>query len=370
MESIETQAIVVGAGVVGISIARSLAKNNVETIIIDKNNFIGEEVSSRNSGVIHAGFYYPQNSLKAKFCNKGNKAIYEYCKKNNIYANKTGKVLVSSDSGAVEIFKKFKENATACGGDDLKLLSKKELLSIEPNVRADFAIFSPETGVLDVHEYMKSLEYDFLQYNGVISLRTEFINFIKKNNFYFSRCKSEDEYFEIKSRIIIIAAGLHSDKLINHIPLDKEYLIKQINYSKGHYYKLSGKSPFKHLIYPLPSKYGLGIHAGFDVDGSVRFGPDTEWVSEINYEFNSELKNKFVKAIKEYWPELDSKKLNEDYVGIRPKIQKPSEKFADFSILNSRHHGLENFIFLQGIESPGLTSSLPIADYVYSMLNI
>ena len=167
-----------------------------------------------------------------------------------------------------------------------------------------------------------------------------------------------------------MATGLYSDQFINNPIINKKDILKTINYSKGHYFKLSGKSPFKHLIYPLPTKYGLGIHAGFDIDGSVRFGPDTEWSSEIDYSFNSQLKQKFVDAIKNYWPELNPDKLNEDYVGIRPKIQKPEESFADFSILNFENHGIENFIFLQGIESPGLTCSLPIADYVYDKLNI
>ena len=370
MESIETQAIVVGAGVIGTSIARNLAKNNIETILIDKNNFIGEEVSARNSGVIHAGFYYPKDSLKAKFCNKGNKAIYKYCSEKKIYARKTGKILVSSDKNALEIFNQFNENAIASGGDELEIISKKDLRDLEPNIIADYALLSPETGVLDVHNYLKSIESDFLNFKGTLSLRTEFINFTKNSNSFASICKTENELFEIKSRILIMATGLYSDQFINNPIINKKDILKTINFSKGHYFKLSGKSPFKHLIYPLPTKYGLGIHAGFDIDGSVRFGPDTEWSSEIDYSFNSELKQKFVDAIKNYWPELNPDKLNEDYVGIRPKIQKPEESFADFSILNFENHGIENFIFLQGIESPGLTCSLPIADYVYDQLNI
>ncbi len=370
MELIETNALVVGAGVVGTSIARTLSNNGIETILLDKNDFIGEEVSARNSGVIHAGFYYPKNSLKAKFCNIGNKLIYNYCCEKGIYAKKTGKILVSSESEAIEIFKNFKENAISAGGDELILISNKELKDLEPNINANYALLSPETGVLDVHNYIKSLESDFLESKGTISLRTEFIDFKNRNDSFVSSCRTDDEKFDIKSRILIIATGLYSDKFIENTIINKNNIVKPINYSKGHYFKLSGRSPFNHLIYPLPTKYGLGIHAGFDIDGSVRFGPDTEWTSEINYKFNSDLKYKFVKAIREYWPELNPNKLNEDYVGIRPKIQKPEESFADFSILNFENHGIENLVFLQGIESPGLTCSLPIANYVYDQLVI
>ncbi len=370
MYTIETEAVIIGAGVIGTSIARTLSKNGVETILIDKNDFIGEEVSSRNSGVIHAGFYYPQKSLKAKFCNKGNKSIYQYCRERGIYAKKTGKILVSSDEKAKGAFNKYSENAKAVGGDELISINQERLKELEPNINAKFALLSPESGVLDVHNYIKSLESDFLDSKGTVSLRTEFIDFINKDNLFISLCKTNEEKFEIKSRILIMATGLYSDQFSKNNLINKKNIIRTVNYSKGHYFKLSGKSPFNHLIYPLPTKYGLGIHAGFDIDGSVRFGPDTEWTNEIDYKFNSALKDKFIKAIKDYWPDLDQEKLNEDYVGIRPKIQKPDESFADFSILTNKDHEIENFIFLQGIESPGLTCSLPVADYVYDQLNI
>jgi len=368
MELIETEAIVIGAGVVGVAIARELSKNNIETILIDKNNYIGEEVSARNSGVIHAGFYYPPETLKAKFCNLGNKSIYNYCNDRSIYAKKTGKILVSSDKNSLSVFKNYKENAIKAGGQQLELLSKSELTDLEPNVSCLYGLLSPETGVLDVHAYISSLENDFLKSGGVTSLKSELLSVSKNSNSFLSLLSNSDENFTIKSKIVIMATGLHSDNFFNKLPIDTKSLIKNINYSKGHYYKLSGKSPFKHLIYPLPTKFGLGIHAGFDIDGSIRFGPDTSRSSEISYKFDSGIKEKFVEAISEYWPGLDAVKLHEDYVGIRPKIQKSSESFADFSILGELDHGVENFIFLQGIESPGLTCSLPIAKFVCNLL--
>ena len=370
MQSIDTECLIVGGGVVGLAIAREFSKNNIQTILLDKNKYIGEEVSARNSGVIHAGFYYPQNSLKARFCNNGNKLIYEYCASNNVYTKKTGKILVSSDKSAPTIFKKYMENAISAGGEPLKLIFEKQIKELEPNITSTYGLISPESGVLDVHNYMKSLELDFLNDKGMLSLRTEFIDFSHNNFLFSSICRSEEEEFQIKSKILIMATGLYSDRFINNKFINDKNLIKKINFSKGHYFKLSGKSPFKHLIYPLPTDHGLGIHAGFDIDGSVRFGPDTSWVSEINYQFDSSLKEKFIEAIQEYWPNLNPDKLHEDYVGIRPKIQKPNESFSDFSILDRNHHGIDKLVFLQGIESPGLTCSLPIANYVYDKVNM
>ena len=368
MDRVTTEALVVGAGVVGLAIARELSKNNIETILIEKNTVLGDEVSSRNSGVIHAGFYYPQKSLKAQFCNIGNKFIYEYCHERGIYAKRTGKIIVSSDIKSLDIFKSYSDNAIKTGGQELQLLSKTDLSLLEPNISSEFGLLSPETGVLDIHNYIASLENDFTNLGGTTALTTKFIKCIKKNGVYISTLNTAGEEFEISSRILIIAAGLHSDKLRNQLPLKNSLQVKALNYSKGHYFKLSGAPPFKHLIYPLPSIFSLGIHAGFDIDGSVRFGPDTNQTSEINYSFDIDIKNKFVTAIRDYWPSLNPERLREDYVGIRPKIQKEPESFTDFSILSRSDHGLENFIFLQGIESPGLTCSVPIAKYIFNLI--
>ena len=368
MESIETQALVVGAGVVGTAIARQLSISGIETILVEKNSCIGEEVSARNSGVIHAGFYYPPQSLKAQFCNLGNKLIYNYCKDRDIYAKKTGKILVSSNKNSPGIFRNYIENARKAGGQNLRELSKAELNDLEPSISSAYGLLSPESGVLDVHKYIASLENEFLKSGGITSLRTKFLKVSKNNKTFSSILSNANENFIITSKIVIIAAGLHSDQLHHCLPISAKNLCKPVNYSKGHYFKLSGAAPFKHLIYPLPTRFGLGIHAGFDIDGSIRFGPDALWSSEISYKFTPGLKEIFVEAIKDYWPELDPEKLHEDYVGIRPKIQKLSESFADFSILSEEDHGLEDLIFLQGIESPGLTCSLPIANYVLNLL--
>ena len=368
MDTIDTEVIVVGGGVVGLSIAAQLAGFGLETILIEKNKVLGEEVSARNSGVIHAGFYYPQDSLKSQMCNVGNKAIYNYCKERNIYAKRTGKLLVSKDANAKKLFDYYIKNARSVGAASLRILGCKDISDLEPAVTADYGLLSPETGVLDVHGYIAELEKDFHACNGLISLKTKWLDSEKSGQFFASTLVSGDEEFQVKSRFIVFCTGLHSfsqskAQLFKHVDL-----IKNVNFTKGHYFKLSGATPFNHLIYPLPTQFGLGIHATFDVDGSVRFGPDTALSKDIDYSFNIGVKDKLVSAIKEYWPDVLAGNLHEDYVGIRPKIQNSDEIFTDFSILDVGDHGVENCIFLQGIESPGLTCSIPIGRYVCSKL--
>ena len=368
MDIINTNVLVVGGGVVGLSIAAHLAKEGLETILIEKNSKLAEEVSARNSGVIHAGFYYPKGSLKSKLCNYGNKLLYQYCNDNNIYNKKTGKILVAKNQESLNLFKKYIDNANSINAEPLKILEKKEIQKLEPSVVANYGLLSPETGVLDVHAYITSIENEVVTNGGLISLTTLLKNTKKIGDFFHSIVSTGTEEFIIKSNIVIFSAGLHSRKLKNIDIFNNKNIAKDINFTKGHYFKLSGKSPFTHLVYPMPTKYGLGIHAGFDVDGSVRFGPDTFLTSKIDYSFEPGVKKTFVDAIKDYWPDLDEDKLNQDYVGIRPKIQKQGEKFADFSVLGPNEHGINNCVFLQGIESPGLTCSLPIANYVSSLV--
>ena len=369
MDIIDSNVLIIGGGVIGLSIAASLSESGYETILVEKNIHLAEEVSARNSGVIHAGFYYPKNSLKSKFCNSGNKLIYDYCSKKNIYNKKTGKILVSNQKKSINIFKEYINNANYIHAEPLRIIDKAEIEKLEPDVEADYGLYSPETGILDVHSYSNSLENDIVSNNGLISLNSYLKNTKKIGDNFHSTIKTgTEECFEIKSKLIIFCAGLHSTKLKNIDIFQDKNIIKDINYTKGHYFKLSGQSPFNHLVYPLPTKYGLGIHACFDIDGSVRFGPDTYITSKIDYTFEPGIKQNFVRAIKEYWPGLNEEKLHEDYVGIRPKIQKSNENFADFSILGPNDHQIDNCIILQGIESPGLTCSLSIADYVTRMI--
>ena len=243
-----------------------------------------------------------------------------------------------------------------------------DIEKIEPEIKARYGLFSPETGILDVHGLTESFENDFLKKGGLVSLNSELISTIRSDGHFLSKIRSFDgEEFQIRSKGIIIATGLHSASISKLTPLKNNKLVREMNFYKGHYFKLSGKAPFKHLIYPLPTKYGLGIHSVFDIDGSVRFGPDNIKVANIGYDFLPNIKEQFVASIKKYWPNINPDKLHEDYVGIRPKIQKDKELFCDFSILSKRDHGIENFIFLQGIESPGLTCCMALAQYVRTL---
>jgi len=365
MDKISTEILVVGAGVVGLAIARELAVSGHETILIEKNNYFAEEVSARNSGVVHGGFYYPKDSLKSMLCNQGNKKLYRFCDERNIPIKKTGKLLLGNSNEDLQKINQYIENAQYYGGEPLTIVNQQSLKDLEPNIQSSFAMLSPETGIIDVHELCQSLANEFQSGGGHLSLRTVFKNFQKKGDLFVSQVATEGNDFSIESRFLICATGLHSYELSQSGNFQINNL-KKLNYSKGHYFKLKGSSPFNHLIYPMPTLYGLGIHSGFDIDGSVRFGPDTEPVTELDYSFNSQLKDKFLNAIRLYYPSIQEDDLMEDYVGIRPKIQLPTENFADFSLLDFRDHGIDNLVYLQGIESPGLTCSLMLAEYIYN----
>jgi L-2-hydroxyglutarate oxidase LhgO len=367
MDKISTEILIVGGGVVGLAIARELAASGHEAILIEKNNYFAEEVSARNSGVVHGGFYYPKDSLKSLLCNKGNKKLYSFCDERNIPIKKTGKLLLGNSNEDLKKINQYVENARHYGGEPLTIINKESLKDLEPNIKSSFAMLSPETGIIDAHEFCQSLANEFQSLGGHLSLRTALINFKKSSNFFVSQVATEGNDFLIESRFLICATGLHSYDLAQKWDFQINNL-KKLNYSKGHYFKLKGSSPFNHLIYPMPTLYGLGIHAGFDLDGSVRFGPDTELVTALDYSFDSQLKDKFINAIRLYYPSIQEDDLIEDYVGIRPKIQLPTENFADFSILNSKDHKIDNFLYLQGIESPGLTCSLMLAEYIYNNL--
>ena len=365
MDKISTEVLVVGAGVVGLAIARELALSGHETILVEKNKYIAEEVSARNSGVVHSGFYYPKDSLKSMLCNQGNKKLYSFCDERNLPIKKTGKLVLGNSKEDLQKINQYIDNAQHYGGEPLTILDQQSLKDLEPNIQSSFAMLSPETGIIDVHEFCQSLANEFQSRGGHLSLRTVLKNFKKNGNLFVSQVATEGKDFFIESRFLICATGLNSYELPQTGGFQINNL-KKLNYSKGHYFKLNGSSPFNHLIYPMPTFYGLGIHSTFGMDGLVRFGPDTEPVAELDYSFNSELKDKFINAIQLYYPSFQEDDLAEDYVGIRPKIQLPNEDFADFSLLDFRDHGIDNLVYLQGIESPGLTCSLMLAEYIYN----
>lgn len=361
-----TDVIVIGGGVIGLSIARELSFSGKEIIVLEKNQRAGDVTSSRNSGVIHAGIYYPEDFLKTKLCIQGNRLIYEYAKEKKINHKRYGKFIIASNktelSNLETIFNQGKRNNI-----EISRVEKEEVLENNPGLIFHGALYSPSSGVIDVPEYVSALEGDIQHFGGLISLRTSFLNAKKKKSKFIISCLAEEE-FTIESKYLINCSGLSNEltlKNIEDFPKDKIY---KNYYAKGHYFKYSGKAPFSNLIYPVSGQHSLGIHVGFDLAGGMRFGPDVEFVNEIDYSFNESLKSKFIESISQYWPEINSTKLYPDYTGIRPKITKPNETMKDFSIQTYVDHGIKNLINLQGIESPGLTSSLAIGKFVKNLL--
>lgn len=323
-------------------------------------------MSARNSGVIHAGMYYPKNSLKTKFCVEGNKLLYKYAKLKKISHKKTGKFIIASHKNElVNLEKIFLQGRS--NGVDLKKSTLEEIKKKEPELNVVGGLFSPETGIIDVPEFITSLEGDIQHNEGVISFNTNFLSAKRKRKAFSIQCSDLDE-FEIEACVLINSAGLGSENVSSTISPLKKVFTHKIHFAKGHYFKYSGINPFDSLIYPLPSESSQGLHVGFDISRQLRFGPDISWVDEIDYLFDETLKEKFISSIHNYWPGMEPERLHPDYCGIRPKIQKPSEKMKDFSIQFPKDHKVEGFINLQGIESPGITSSLAIGKYVSSMI--
>ena len=361
-----TDVIVIGGGVIGLSIARELSSFGKETIVLEKNERAGDVTSSRNSGVIHAGIYYPTNFLKSKLCVEGNKLIYQYAKEKKINHKKYGKFIIASHkrelSNLEAILIQGKKNNV-----EISKVENEQVLENNPGLIFHNALFSPNSGVIDVPEYVTALEGDIQHFGGLISLRTSFIAAKRKHEKFLISCSAEEE-FSIESKYLINCSGLSNESTLTNIECFPKESIYKNYFAKGHYFKYSGKSPFSNLIYPVSGQHSLGIHVGFDLAGGMRFGPDVEFVNEIDYSFNESLKDKFIKSISQYWPDVNPDKLHPDYTGIRPKITKPNETMRDFSIQTTKDHGIKNFINLQGIESPGLTSSLAIGKYVNSLL--
>ena len=359
-------AVIIGGGVIGLSIARELLSSGRETIVLEKNERAGDVTSSRNSGVIHAGIYYPENFLKTKLCVEGNRLIYDYAEEKKINHKKYGKYIIASNKNELSnleaILVQGKKNNVM-----ISMADNEKVLENNPGLVFHKALYSPTSGVIDVPEYVTALEGDIQHFGGLISLRTSFIAAKKKENKFIVSCSAEDE-FSIESKYLINCSGLSNEVTLRNIedfPRDKIY---KNYFAKGHYFKYSGKPPFSNLIYPVSGQHSLGIHVGFDLAGGMRFGPDVEFVNEIDYSFNETLKDKFIESISQYWPDINTEKLHPDYTGIRPKITKPNESMRDFSIQTITDHGIDNFINLQGIESPGLTSSLAIGKLIKNLL--
>lgn len=355
--------VVVGAGVVGLAIARSVARSGRQVVVLDAESQIGTHSSSRNSEVIHAGIYYPEKSLKARLCVRGRDMLYRYCETHGIAHQRIGKLIVATGEAELPKLDALRQQAALNGVDDLQFITAEEARKIEPNVESVGALLSPSTGIVDSHALMTALQAELEESDGVVVLNSRVSNV---NPFEDGiEFQVGDERFECVT--LINSAGLGAVELMSDA-LCLADNAPTMHLAKGHYFSYQGKSPFGHLIYPLPSGGGLGIHATNDLAGVARFGPDVIWVDSLDYEFDESRKADFVAAIKNYFPDLDADRLIPGYTGIRPKLHGPDEPAPDFLIQGERDHGVRGLVNLMGIESPGLTASLAIAEHVYGLL--
>jgi len=356
METVDC--IVIGAGVVGLAVARELALAGREVIVLEAAAAIGTETSSRNSEVIHAGIYYPPGSLKARFCLEGKRRLYAYCLERGIKARAIGKVLVTVVEAQIPQLAKIKENAALCGVEDLQWLTAEQAHALEPEVRCVAGLYSPSSGILDSHAFMLALQGDLENSGGVVVFNTP----ARGGGAGEDGIELATDSLSLKANLVINAAGLSAPELARAIRGMPAGHVPKAYFAKGNYFALSGfRSPFGHLVYPLPEAAGLGIHATLDLGGGVRFGPDVEWIESINYNVDPGRAKKFEEAIRDYWPGLPEAALAPAYSGIRPKIVGPGEPAADFMIQGPNEHGVGGLWNLFGIESPGLTAALALA---------
>lgn len=358
---------IIGAGVVGLAIAAELSREYDDIVVLEKHEKFGQETSSRHSEVIHSGIYYPPNLLKAGLCVDGARLLYEYCEKHSIPHSKLGKLIVASDESEVTALQELYETGIQNGVKGLTLIGKDEINKMEPNVNAVAAIYSPNTGIIDSHSLMSHL-HRVANASGVLfSFNTEADFIEKQKNGYVIGIKNNN--YKFASSIVINSAGLSADYVAELAGVDIDTAGYRLSYCKGSYFSYSRKSPIKMLVYPVPHKdlSGLGIHATLDLSGRLRFGPDAEYVDAIDYKVDAGKRDVFYESAKNYIKGLDKEALNPDMAGIRSKIK--GEGIKDFVIKHEVSKGMEGFINLIGIESPGLTASLSIAKYVKNMVN-
>ena len=361
MDAVES--IVVGAGVVGLAVARALAQAGHEVLVLEAAAGIGTETSSRNSEVIHAGIYYPAGSLMARFCVAGRRALYDFCRDRGVAHRKCGKLIVATSAEEDGRLAGIKARAETNGVEGMRVLTAAEARALEPNLACTSALLSPATGIIDSHAYMLALQGEAEAAGAMVVFLSPVIS---------ARAGSDgievevggSEPVTLRCRLLVNAAGLHAPALARRIAgmaLDR---VPTAYYAKGNYFTLSGRSPFSRLIYPVPVPGGLGVHLTIDLGGQARFGPDVEWIDSLDYTVDPRRADQFYAAVRRYWPGLADGALQPGYAGIRPKITPPGAPGQDFVVQGPQTHGVAGLINLFGIESPGLTASLALAESV------
>ncbi len=354
--------VVAGAGVVGLAVARALAQAGREVIVLDAADAIGTETSSRNSEVIHAGIYYPPGSLMARLCVAGKRMLYAYCEARGIGFRRCGKLIAATSPDEDERLAGIQARAAA-NGVELRRLSAAEARALEPSLACTSALLSPTTGILDSHGYMLALQGDAEAAGAAIVLRSPMLS-ARATGGGFEVEVGGDDPMRLGCDLLVNAAGLHATKLAAAIEGFPSALAPKQRYAKGSYFSLAGRSPFSRLIYPAPVPGGLGVHLTIDLGGQARFGPDVEWVDRVDYDVDPRRADVFYAAVRRYWPDLPDGALLPGYAGVRPKISGPGEPAQDFLVQGPRAHGVAGLVNLFGIESPGLTASLALAEHV------
>jgi L-2-hydroxyglutarate oxidase LhgO len=360
-------AVVVGAGAVGLACGYQLAKAGDAVLVLESANRIGSGVSSRNSEVVHAGFYYPSGSLKARFCVEGRRAMYQFLADHNVAFQKCGKLFVATEEKEIPAIEKYAKQGEINGVENVRWLTGAEANALEPELRAVAAVEYGESGVMDAHGYMDALEGEIEAHGGSVVLNSPFLGATPSAEGYSIRVGGETPT-TITARKLVISAGLSAQKCADTVEGFPKQRIPKQYLAKGNYFTISMKAPFARLIYPPPVPGALGTHYRRDLGGVARFGPDIEWITEESYVVDPRRADEFYEAIRKFWPGLPDGALTADYAGIRPKIHGQGEPQPDFVLDSPNDHGMEGLVGLFGIESPGLTSSLAIGAEVTARL--
>jgi L-2-hydroxyglutarate oxidase LhgO len=369
----DVECAVIGAGVVGLAIARALALAKRDVVVLEAAEAIGTATSSRNSEVIHAGIYYPAGSLKAQFCRQGRDALYQYCRTRNVPFRQCGKMIVAADASQSAALDTIEARARVNGVANIVRLDRAALRALEPQVEGAFALLSPSTGIVDSHAFMLALQGEAEAAGAMLAFNTPVVG-AARTAAGLQLYTGGTEPARLVARHVILAAGLFAPSLAAEFSGINKASIPRAYFCKGTYFAVLRLLPFSRLVYPVPEPGGFGIHLTLDLAGRARFGPDVEWLDctdprLVNYDVDPGRAAKFRDAIRRYWPGLRDEELVPAYTGIRPKIAGPGEKDADFAIHDAAIHGLRGLIALYGIESPGLTSALAIADHVAGCLD-
>lgn len=359
--------VVVGAGVVGLAVARELARRGREVLVLERAHAIGTETSSRNSEVIHAGIYYPRHLLKRRLCVEGKALLYAFCAEYGVAHRRCGKLIVATSEAQTPQLATLARQAEANGVGDLRFLAPAEVARLEPEVRCMGALLSPSSGIVDSHGLMLALQGDAERHGALIALATPVAGGAVRDDGLVLRTGGAAPT-TLLARSVINCAGLGAQRLALAIDGVPAATVPPLHLAKGNYYTLAGRNPFSRLVYPLPEPGGLGVHVTIDLGARARFGPDVEWIDEIDYTVDPRRADAFYAAVRKYWPALADGALAPGYAGIRPKVERPGGSNTDFVIHGAEMHGVRGLVNLYGIESPGLTASLALARYVADLV--